>query len=646
MSFQIGDRVGDYRIVGAVGSGGAGQVFKVEHEITGRLDAMKVLLQGREESKQAPAERFQREIKLQASLNHPNIASVHNAFWVDDELVMVMELVDGVSLDHIIAEGPMPPGKVLRFAVQALTALDYAHDRGITHRDIKPENIMITPEGAVKLMDFGLAKDRRETKLTQTGAVVGSLYYISPEQARGLDDTDHRADIYSFGAVLYEMVTGSKPFPYNSSYALLQAAVNEDPRPPTSLEPSLPAAIDAVVLRAMSKDPDDRFPSAREFRKQMEAIARNPGIKISVEAPQIRRRRRPSMLEQQSRRQLAFRALFVILCLSGLLYLGVRSLSRNDLVEEVVAYQKQSDDLLASSAGGLRRTPSYELARSWELDAQGAVSFSSDARLLASGLEAGGIGVWDLGSGDRIVMMEDADQRVAPAFNPEGTLLAVAGSDNSAHVYEIESGVQRRRLAHVQPVTSLAFSPDGRRVATGSADGSIRVWDLETGESLGFPGPDAGPKALVFSPTGPMLASAEKGLVRLWGLGRQESREQLPTPDVEAESLEFSRNGLELAAVVEGEFVLWDMPARKRKLSRRLGARIVDIRQAPNGDWLALTLDSSGNLRVWDAERQRELASLTNARASTARFGGKTMLVAAADADGKVTLWEASHAQP
>ena len=646
MSFQVGDKVGDYRIVGAVGSGGAGQVFRVEHKITGRLDAMKVLLHGREESKQAPAERFQREIKLQASLNHPNIASVHNAFWVNDELVMVMELIDGVSLDHVIAEGPMPPGKVLRFAVQALTALDYAHEKGITHRDIKPENIMITPEGGVKLMDFGLAKDRSETKLTQTGAVVGSLYYISPEQARGLGDTDHRADIYSFGAVLYEMVTGAKPFPYNSSYALLQAAVNEDPRPPTELEPSLPTAIDAVVLRAMSKDPDDRFPSAREFRKQMEAIARNPGIKIHVEAPKIRKRRRPSMLEKQSRRQLAFRALFVLLCLSGLLYLGVRALSKNALVEEVVAYQNESGELTTSSAPNLRRTPRYELAQSWELDARGAVSFSSDARLLAAGLEEGGVAVWDLRSGNRLATLTEADARVAPAFDPSGRLVAVAGRDNSAHVYQIDTAGETRRLAHLEPVTSLAFSPDGRRVATGSADDSIRVWDLESGESLGFRGPDEGPKAVVFSPTGPMLASAEMGLVRLWGLGVQDSREELDAPGFDAESLEFSRNGLELAAVAGVRFMLWDMPTRKRKLSRNLDARIVDIRQSPSGDWLALTLDSDGKLKVWDPERRREVASLANAQALTARFGGETQRVAAAGLDGKVTLWKSTHANP
>lgn len=605
-----------------------------------------MLLHGREESLQAPSERFQREIKLQASLNHPNVASVHNAFWVRDELVMVMELIDGVSLDHIIAEGPTPPGKVLRIAVQALTALEYAHGRGITHRDIKPENIMITADGAVKLMDFGLAKDRQDAKLTQTGAVVGSLYYISPEQARGLDDTDHRADIYSFGAVLYEMVTGVKPFPYNSSYALLQAAVNEDPRAPTELEPSLPAAIDAVVLRAMSKDLDERFPSAREFRKQMEAIARNLGIKINVEMPKIRASRRRSMLERQSSRQVVFRALFVLLCLAGLLYLGVRSLSNNPIVEEVVAYQQESDEPAQTPTSELQRTPRYQLASSWELDAQGSVSFSDDARLFAAGLEGGGVAVWDLRSGDRLLMLAEADQRVNPAFDPAGTVVAVAGGDNAAHVCRLDSGEEQRRLAHLQPVTSLAFSPDGGRVAAGSADGSIRVWDLATGESLGFPGPDSGPGAVVFCPSGPLLASSERGRIRLWGLGRQESREKLAVDDGEAESLEFSRNGLELAAVTGNEFLLWDMPARQPKLSRKLNARIVDLRQAPNGDWHALTLGSDGKLRVWDAERQRELASLPEIQALTARFGGESLQVAAAGRDGRLTVWEASHSNP
>ena len=235
MSFRIGDIVGDYDIVDVVGAGGAGQVFRVQHRITGRVEAMKVLLEGRGSETESAAQRFLREIKLQASLDHPNIASVHNAFWEKDELVMVMELVNGESLDRVIAHSPMPMGKVLRYAVQSLIALEYAHSRGITHRDIKPENIMVTPEGVVKLMDFGLAKDRNDPKMTEMGVAVGSLFYISPEQARGIPTVDHRTDVYSFGSVLYEMTTGERPFQHNNSYDLLQAAVVEDPPPPSSI---------------------------------------------------------------------------------------------------------------------------------------------------------------------------------------------------------------------------------------------------------------------------------------------------------------------------------------------------------------------------------------------------------------------------
>jgi len=280
MSFRIGDIVGDYEIVGVVGAGGAGQVFRVEHRITGRVEAMKVLLEGRGSETEVPAARFLREIKLQASLDHPNIASVHNAFWANDELVMIMELVQGESLDRVIAAGRMPMGKVLRYTVQSLIALEYAHSRGITHRDIKPENIMVTPEGVIKLMDFGLAKDRNDPKMTEAGVVVGSLFYISPEQARGLPTVDHRADVFSFGSVLYEMTTGERPFNYTTSFELLQAAVTEDPEPPSSIAPDIPPSLEAVILRAMSKDPAERFQSARELRRTIEAIVRNPGIEV------------------------------------------------------------------------------------------------------------------------------------------------------------------------------------------------------------------------------------------------------------------------------------------------------------------------------------------------------------------------------
>ena len=181
MNFQIGDTIGAYKIIGVVGTGGMGQVFKVEHTVTRRVEAKKVLVQGRTNGAEQ-ARRFLREIQVQASLNHPNIASVHNAFWMDDDLVMIMELVEGESLQQLLERRRISPATGIDYACQALSALSYAHAHGITHRDIKPANMMVTPEGTVKLMDFGLAKAPADARLTQSGAVMGTLHYMSPSQ--------------------------------------------------------------------------------------------------------------------------------------------------------------------------------------------------------------------------------------------------------------------------------------------------------------------------------------------------------------------------------------------------------------------------------------------------------------------------------
>ncbi len=277
MSFQIGDTVGDYKVLSFVGRGGMGEVFRVEHTVTRRVEAMKVL-PGAHSGAVEQACRFLREIRLQASLSHPNIAAVHNAFWEKDDLVMVMELVEGESLSRRLERNRIPLAEGLGYSLQTLSGLSYAHQHGVTHRDIKPANIMVTPQGTVKLTDFGLAKAPSDPRLTDSGAMVGSLHYISPEQVRGAPDLDARADIYSFGAVLYELVTGRKPFDSGNAFALMLAHTAETPPPPTELDPTLPSALDPIILRALAKNPADRFQSADEFRIALESAASNlPG---------------------------------------------------------------------------------------------------------------------------------------------------------------------------------------------------------------------------------------------------------------------------------------------------------------------------------------------------------------------------------
>jgi len=282
MGVSIGDTVGDYRILAELGRGGMGQVFKVEHAVTRRVEAMKVLSGSRPDAQHAA--RGLREIQLQASLDHPNIAAVHNAFWAGEDLVLVMELIPGRSLRRMLEEGRVPLEATLGYAAQALSALSYAHGHGVIHRDISPGNAMIGPAGVLKLTDFGLAKGPLDGRLSQSGAPLGTLWYMSPEQVRGAA-SDARSDIYSLGAVLYELATGKKPFDGESAFAIMADQVGKEPVPPIEIDPAVPQVLNAALLRALEKDPDRRFQTAEEFRQ---AIA---GIPEAVSRPSVIRSR-------------------------------------------------------------------------------------------------------------------------------------------------------------------------------------------------------------------------------------------------------------------------------------------------------------------------------------------------------------------
>lgn len=272
---DVGSQVGDYEVLATLGAGGVGGVYKVRHRITGRVEALKVLLPARslhEESR----ERFLREARVQANLQHPNIASVLTAFESDHGLVLVMELVEGESLGTYLERGRLSWDEQLRLAVQALSGLAYAHSRGVIHRDIKPENLLIDSAKTLKITDFGLAKTETDLRLTLTGTPMGSVYYLSPEQATRGDAVDHRADIYSMGVILYQLATGRRPFRGNHAYELMRAHVEEQPTPPVEIDATIPVAYSEAILRAMAKNPDDRFASADEFSFALSQALRNP----------------------------------------------------------------------------------------------------------------------------------------------------------------------------------------------------------------------------------------------------------------------------------------------------------------------------------------------------------------------------------
>ena len=271
MSEPINQRIGDYEILSELGAGGMGKVYKVRNVISDRIEAMKVLLPdlaGRQEL----ATRFLREIKVLAALNHPNIAALRTALTLDNQLVMIMEYVEGTTLAQRIQQGPIPVANALTHIDQVLSALSYAHQQHVVHRDVKPANMMVTPQGLVKLMDFGIARSGDDSTLTNTGTTLGSLGYMSPEQVKG-QPTDARSDLYSVGISLYEMVTGQRPFRENSDYSIMAAQVNQPPRPPIEIQPNLPPALNEIILVSIAKDPAARFQSADAFKNALTQVS-------------------------------------------------------------------------------------------------------------------------------------------------------------------------------------------------------------------------------------------------------------------------------------------------------------------------------------------------------------------------------------
>ena len=268
---------GRYKIIEQIGSGGMADVFKAEDLVEGRTVAVKIL---RDEFSQNAEflRRFRNESKAIAVLSHQNIVKIFDVGLTDDIKFIVMEYIDGITLKDFIGEqGVLRWKDALFFITQILRALQHAHDKGIVHRDIKPQNIMLLEDGTIKVMDFGIARFSRVDGKTMSDKTVGSVHYISPEQARG-DMTDERSDIYSVGVMLYEMVTGKKPYDADTPVAIALKHMQEDCVAPRDIMPSVPEALEEIILHAMEKDPNRRYQSAADMIADIDTFKLDPSV--------------------------------------------------------------------------------------------------------------------------------------------------------------------------------------------------------------------------------------------------------------------------------------------------------------------------------------------------------------------------------
>src|SRR4051812_14034774 len=293
MPISIGQKLGPYEITGAIGAGGMGEVYRAKDTRLDRVVAVKVLPESVQNDPELKA-RFEREARALSAFQHPHICTLYDVGEQDGVGYLVMEYIEGETLSARLERGPLPTEQLLRIAIDVADALDKAHRAGVVHRDLKPGNIMLTKTGGrssdAKLLDFGLAKERQNTMsanamtamvsslatqsqpLTARGSIVGTFQYMAPEQIEGAE-ADVRSDIFSFGAILYEMATAKRAFDGKTQASVIASILASEPKPITALDPTAPSALDHVIRTCLAKDPDERFQSAHDMLLQLRFIA-------------------------------------------------------------------------------------------------------------------------------------------------------------------------------------------------------------------------------------------------------------------------------------------------------------------------------------------------------------------------------------
>ncbi len=682
-------RLGDYELLAEIARGGMGVVYRARQLSLNRVVALKVLLHG-PFSSPSFLRRFRNEAEAVASLRHPNIVAIHEIGEHQGSHFISLDFIEGDNFAELVRERPLPAVRAARYLQIIAGAVEHAHQRGVLHRDLKPSNILLDVFDQPRVTDFGLAKlADHDLELTAAGQVLGSPSYMPPEQALGkFSEGTAQSDVYSLGAILYELLTSRPPFQGETLQSVLTQVQDAEPVPPCRLNPGVPVDLQTICLKCLQKDPALRYPSAQALADDLGRFLEHKPIQARPVPPAERAwlwcRRRPLLASLSAGFMLA-----VIIGVTGILWEWRRAehLAQAELNQRLIAENRAAitrlnlyaaDVALASQAikngnyGLARRTLLRLRPEAGETDLRGfewrhlwhlcrgeqlatltghthtvtCTAFSPDGKWLATGSQDGTVRVWDVSQRKTTVILHTTSSAVwNVTFTPDGDHL-FAGYDKGVALYQTSSWQPEQHF----PGELAAISQHGNWLATAESSpffwepvGAVKLFNWRTGQFIGQL--DRPGRALALSADGTLLAVAgPRTGITLWETATQRLLHEWPTPNP-VWSLNFSPDAHQLiSAGWSSEVSIWSLDGQLAPKTFSVGPlHAWSAVYSPDGRTIATT-SSDQNLRLWDAVTLAPKAILRghDNEVWCAAFSPDGQFLASGGKDQNVMLWSAA----
>ncbi|MBI1346102.1 protein kinase [bacterium] len=626
-------RLGHFEVARVVGNGGMGIVLEAYDSHLHRTVAVKVLAPDLADDEVA-RQRFCREARAAAAITHEHVVAVHQVERTSEAKLpyLVMQFIQGETLEKKLArEGKLPLPTILRIGMQTAAGLAAAHSEGLIHRDVKPGNILLEQTtGRVKLTDFGLARCIEDMKITRTGFVTGTPLYMAPEQALG-EEIDERADLFSLGAVLYEMCVGEPPFTGNTPLAVLKQITDTPARSVRAANPEIPAWLSDLIQRLLAKKPDQRPISASVVA---EMLADRLSVFEPVSPLQVPAVHTSGACQTAQRQQKRMRMLFLVLgtLLGGALMLAAMLpfLGRMQTQPAVVPSGPAAVATLVGNSG-----PVWTLA------------FSPDGQSLMMGIDDGTVKFWNVDSAQLRSTIKVHNGPVwASALSASGKYFATGHGDGKVHIYDTATESLVHSFAADGAVRSVAFAPKGSLLAVGTRSGKVAIWDAERAEKvLEMPGHEGEVVSVAFSPDGLTLGSASGDKTgRLWNIDTGRERARLEGHNGGVYSIAFSSDGKRVATGGWDHTVrLWETSSGSPQgVLQGNESDVWSVAFSPKAPIIA-AVGEDRVVRLWNYETLKPLPQRVGHTGTlyTSTFSSRGQL-ATAGRDGTARIWNVS----